>query len=87
MQPLGVVDVLDEAADVGHGLCERPVLLQVDFLALQGLEEALGLGILVRIAHGRHADPCPDARQLGIEHDWTITFVNPISSAPNDSVK
>lgn len=46
MQALGIVDLADEAADVGFGLRERPVLLQVHLLALQRLEEALGPGIL-----------------------------------------
>jgi len=56
MQPLGIVDLVDEAADVGFGLRERPVQLQVHLLVLQRLEEALCLGILVGVAERRHAD-------------------------------
>src|SRR5919112_214836 len=60
VQPLGVVDVRDEVADAALGLGERFVLVQVDLLALERLEEALGRGVLIRVAGGRHTHPCAD---------------------------
>jgi hypothetical protein len=53
--PLPAVDRLDEVGQVGLGLVEGPVLLEGHLLALQGPEEALGLGVGVR----RQLHPVP----------------------------
>src|SRR6266542_3067778 len=65
MQPLGVVHVLDEAAEVRLGFCEGLVVLQVHLLMLERAEEALSLGVLVGIADRRHADARAGTFQAG----------------------
>ncbi len=56
MQPFPIVHVLDELFNPLSGHFECPVLPQVDFLNLQGLHEALGLGVVLRVALSAHAD-------------------------------
>src|SRR5829696_504013 len=63
MQALGIVDIGDEPPEADLGLRKRSVLLQIHLLALERLEEAFGLGILVRSAKRRHADPGADSFQ------------------------
>ena len=46
MQALGIVDIGDEPPEADLSLHERAVLLQIHLLALERLEEALGLGVL-----------------------------------------
>jgi hypothetical protein len=53
-----VVDLLYELSDVLVGLLEVLVILQINFLHFQCSEEALGLGVLVGVAHSGHADLC-----------------------------
>src|SRR5580704_9139195 len=55
MQPLTVVDGFDKGPDGASGLIQIAVAASVDLLRLQGLHEAFGLGILVRIADTAHA--------------------------------
>ena len=55
MQPTGVVDLIDEAGQIGHDVAERLVGHRVDRLDLQRLHEAFGLGIVIGVcapAHG-----------------------------------
>src|SRR5699024_3514786 len=54
MQASGVVDLLDEAGQSGGDLLEGRVIRDVDVLDLEGLEEALGLGVVVRVAAAAH---------------------------------
>src|SRR5258708_18364987 len=49
MQPLGIIDDLDECVDVGFDLCKGLEVFHVDFLAFERLKETLGLGVLVGI--------------------------------------
>src|SRR5215218_4532932 len=63
MQALGIVDIGDEPPEAALSLFERAVLLHIHLLALERLEEALGLGVLVGVASRRHADPRPDSFQ------------------------
>ena len=56
MQPFPVVHVLEELFNPLSGHFECPVLPQVDFLNLQGLHEALGLGVVLRVALSAHVD-------------------------------
>lgn len=63
MKALLIVDRLDEVTESGMGFGQGPVVFQIDLLAFQGFEEALGLGILVRVAGGRHADLGTDRTQ------------------------
>lgn len=65
MQPLGVVDVADELAQVHLGISECLVVVQVHLLAFERLEEALGLGIVVRVTAGGHADAGTRIKQPG----------------------
>jgi hypothetical protein len=61
VEAVGVVDVVDEGADVASGVFEVGVGPAVDFLGLQGLHEALGFGVVVWIARPAHAalEPAP----------------------------
>lgn len=64
MQPLAIINVLEEVGktilDIGH----RPVLPEVDLLGLQGLDEALGRRIVVGVAFAGHADAEAVCKQL-----------------------
>ncbi len=55
MQSGSIIDVFDEGAYVGSGFLDRGVGLGVHFLLLQGSHEALGLGVVVRVAGPAHA--------------------------------
>jgi hypothetical protein len=63
VKQLEMVHVVDEAATLGLGVGERVVLVEVNLLTLQRLEEALGLGMVIGVALGRHADQCTDLDQ------------------------
>ena len=56
MQPLGVVDVGDEVVDAGPGVVDGLEGSGVELLGLEGLHEALGLGVVEGVARPRHAD-------------------------------
>ena len=56
MESLAIVDLFDEAAKASARLLRVTILAQVDLLALQGFEEALGPRILVGISASAHAD-------------------------------
>ena len=56
VQPFPIIRVLDEAADASLDPLERPVGSEFDLLSLETFEEASGLGVVIGIAHGRHAD-------------------------------
>jgi hypothetical protein len=51
---LGIIDVFDEAWQRGSDVIESLVLHQVDFLNLERLHEALGLGVVVWVAASTH---------------------------------
>src|SRR3954454_6109693 len=55
MQPLAVVDLFDEGADLLAGIIDVAIVSSVDLLLLERLHEALGLGIVVGIADAAHA--------------------------------
>lgn len=63
MQPLLIVHIIDELANLPLGVPERLVLVEIDLLPLQGFEEAFGLGIVIRVALGRHADVGANSKQ------------------------
>ena len=54
MEPFGVVDLVDELGKVVNDVLEGLVGHRIDGFNLQGLHEALGLGIVVRIAAAPH---------------------------------
>ena len=62
VQSAGVVDLLDESGQVGADVLERLVVRQVHGLDLEGLDETLRLGVVVRIAASAHR---PDEPMLG----------------------
>jgi len=57
MEALGVVDIGDEPTQAALGVLERLGVVERHLLALERREEALGLGIVLRVANRRHADP------------------------------
>jgi hypothetical protein len=61
------VHLLNELADAPMGLGKVVVLEPMDLLILQGLEEALGLSIVVGVARPAHADANP----LGLDQVGT----------------
>ena len=69
MQAPGVVDLIDEVGNIGRDVVEGLIGHQVDGLDLQGLHEALGLGVVVRIAAPAHRTDQPmlmEALTIGI---------------------
>lgn len=54
LQPLGVVDLVDEARKVSRDIGESFVLRHVHCLDLERFHEALGLGVVVGIAVASH---------------------------------
>jgi hypothetical protein len=56
MQTRGIVDILNKLADVVLCLLKRLILLQADFLSLQGLEKAFGFGVIIGGAYRWHAN-------------------------------
>src|ERR1700739_1501810 len=54
MAALGIIDVFDEARQRAGDVVESLVLHQIDLLDLEGLHEALGLGIVVWVAASTH---------------------------------
>ena len=59
MQALAIVDLVDEAADVARRVAVIAIAGAVDLFALEGSDEALGLGVVVRIADPAHAGGDP----------------------------
>ncbi len=49
---------------MGSGLVDRRISLAVHFFLLEGAHEALGLGVVIRVAGAAHADPDASPRQL-----------------------
>ena len=64
MQPLAIINVLDEVGKTILDIVHRPVLPEVDLLGLQGPDEALGCRIVVGVAFVGHADPEAVCKQL-----------------------
>ena len=56
MQPLLVIDVLDEVGNTPLNILQGAVFPQVDFLGLQCLDEALRIGIVQGVGLAAHAD-------------------------------
>lgn len=54
MQALPVVEHFDVFKNAGPGLCARVIALKIDQLGLQGMEKALGHGIVVTVACAAH---------------------------------
>ena len=65
MQPLLIVHVVDKPAALLLGIAQRFVLIQISLLTRACLEEALGLGVVGRVARGRHADLRATSGQAG----------------------
>lgn len=53
-QSTGVVDLIDEARKVGSDIVERLIGHRIDDLDLERFHEALGLGVIIRIAAAPH---------------------------------
>jgi len=64
VQPLAIINVLDEGGKTILDIVHRPVLPEVDLLGLQGLDEALGCRIVVGVALAGHADSEAVGKQL-----------------------
>lgn len=64
MQPLAIINVLDEVGKTILNIIHRPVLPEIDLLGLQGLDEALGRRVVVGVALAGHADPEVVCKQL-----------------------
>lgn len=62
MQSASIIDVFEEGADMDFGLVDRRIEFAVHFLLLQRAHEALGLGVVIRVAGAAHADQ--DAARL-----------------------
>ena len=54
MQPLAVVDLIDEERQSIDHILEPLVAGEIDLLAFQGLHEAFGLGVVVGVAPSAH---------------------------------
>src|SRR5271166_881579 len=68
VQTLGVVDGVDEGADLAAGVVDVGVGSGVDLLLLERLHEAFRLGVVVRIGRPAHADgdlPVLQPRKIG----------------------
>src|SRR5438034_2396212 len=63
VQPLPIVDLLDEAADRAARLLRGAVGAPIDLFALQGAPEAFRLGVVVRPADPAHARLDPVGRK------------------------
>ena len=59
MQPFEIVNILYESMNILPGIFNVPVLVQIYLLALQSLEEALGIGIVVWISLSAHTRVFP----------------------------
>ena len=67
VQPLAIVDLVDEDADVVRRVAVIAITGAVDLLALERSHEALGLGVVVGIADPAHAGGNPVVfQQAGI---------------------
>ena len=56
VEALVVVDGIDEVLQIGFGLGQGAVVVQVDLLPFEGGEEALGQRIFVSVADGGHEE-------------------------------
>src|SRR6516165_1185548 len=54
MESACVVDLINEVRKVGNDVCERFVVPEVNRFDLQRLHEALGLGVVIRVATAAH---------------------------------
>src|ERR1700722_11951241 len=63
MQPAGVVDVVDEGADLALGVFAAAIGLAVDLLGFERMHEALGLGVVLRRSRAAHAGVDADLAQ------------------------
>src|SRR5271165_2326367 len=68
MQPASIIDVFEEGADIGSGLVDRRISFAVHFFLLQSAHEALGLGVVIRVAGAAHADQ--DATLRVMDEAW-----------------
>src|SRR5215471_6148155 len=65
MAALGIIDVFDEARQRRDDIIKSLVLHQVDLLDLEGLYEALSLGVVVGVAASTHRTPEAVLGKLG----------------------
>ena len=63
MQSTGVVDVVDESADIALGVFAAAIGLAVDLLGFERMHEALGLGVVLRRYRATHAGVGADLAQ------------------------
>src|SRR6202453_5241882 len=63
VQSAGVVEVVDEGADLALGVFKAAIGLAVDFLGFERTHEALGLGVVLRRAGAAHAGVGADLAQ------------------------
>ena len=63
MQSAGIVDVVDEGADLALGVFAAAIGLAVDLLGFERMHEALGLGVVLRRSWAAHAGVGADLAQ------------------------
>src|ERR1700735_4764237 len=63
MQSAGIVDVVDEGADLVLGVLAAAITLSVDLLGFERMHEALGLGVVLRRSRAAHAGVGADLAQ------------------------
>ena len=92
VEPLPVINDLDEPPDPLLRLGKGLVLADMHLLLLQGLDETLHHGVVVRIALGRHARTetgllqCPDIFTGGVLHS-AIGVVDTAGRGPASSLR
>jgi len=57
MQPLAIIDFLDEEGKPDLNILQSPVFPEIDLFGFQGFDEALGGRIVVGVSFSGHADP------------------------------
>jgi hypothetical protein len=73
VESAGVVDLIDKAWKIGGDVFESLVIHQIDGLDLNGLHEALSLGIVVGITTSAHgADETMFGQQVAIRHGGVL---------------
>src|SRR5436190_10658280 len=64
MEPLLVIDLLNECSDAGFGVSEIPIAPSIDFFAFECLHETLGPSVVPGIAWPAHAHDDAGSLQL-----------------------
>jgi hypothetical protein len=63
METFGMVDILQKRLEVGLRLIKGLILVQINFLTLQGLDKAFRECVLGGLSRGRHTDSGSDIEE------------------------